>query len=253
MKLKGFSELSIDRIIQAAEDGLNTSFTGYTYQLPSYINRVYELEAQDGVRYIAKFYRPGRWNRRAIEDEHTFVFDCEEAEIPAIAPLQLANGETIGETDGIFYAIFPKRSGRAVDIESDRMFLRIGSLLGRIHAVAGKRKAEARIVCHPAESTALFVRKLLDGGFISRTHERAFEDVTGTILERITPLFENCGMTRIHGDCHRGNILDRKGERLHIIDFDDMMMGPPVQDLLLLLSRSCPQGSAGNRPNAERL
>jgi Ser/Thr protein kinase RdoA (MazF antagonist) len=40
---------------------------------------------------------------------------------------------------------------------------------------------------------------------------------------------------RIHGDCHRGNILDRLEEGLLLIDFDDMAMGPPVQDLWLLL------------------
>ncbi|MFA7231589.1 MAG: phosphotransferase, partial [Victivallaceae bacterium] len=39
----------------------------------------------------------------------------------------------------------------------------------------------------------------------------------------------------IHGDCHCGNILDRPDEGLMIIDFDDMMTGPPVQDLWLLL------------------
>ena len=40
---------------------------------------------------------------------------------------------------------------------------------------------------------------------------------------------------RIHGDCHRGNILDRLEQGLIVLDFDDMMMGPAVQDLWLLL------------------
>jgi Ser/Thr protein kinase RdoA (MazF antagonist) len=40
---------------------------------------------------------------------------------------------------------------------------------------------------------------------------------------------------RIHGDCHRGNIIDRTGLGLALIDFDDMMQGPPVQDLWLIL------------------
>jgi Ser/Thr protein kinase RdoA (MazF antagonist) len=34
---------------------------------------------------------------------------------------------------------------------------------------------------------------------------------------------------------HRANILERPGEGLMIIDFDDMMVGPPVQDLWLML------------------
>jgi Ser/Thr protein kinase RdoA (MazF antagonist) len=47
--------------------------------------------------------------------------------------------------------------------------------------------------------------------------------------------FEGIDMQRIHGDCHRGNILERPDEGLLVIDFDDMMTGPPVQDLWLLL------------------
>ena len=42
-------------------------------------------------------------------------------------------------------------------------------------------------------------------------------------------------MIRIHGDFHRANVLDRPGTGLMAIDFDDMVAGPPVQDLWLLL------------------
>ena len=42
-------------------------------------------------------------------------------------------------------------------------------------------------------------------------------------------------LIRIHGDCHNLNILDRPDEGLHLIDFDDMVVGPPVQDLWMLL------------------
>jgi Ser/Thr protein kinase RdoA (MazF antagonist) len=55
------------------------------------------------------------------------------------------------------------------------------------------------------------------------------------LLEAGTPLFSGLERIRIHGDCHRGNILDRLDEGLLLIDFDDMAMGPPVQDLWLLL------------------
>ncbi|HAH61806.1 MAG TPA: hypothetical protein DCL73_06890, partial [Treponema sp.] len=52
---------------------------------------------------------------------------------------------------------------------------------------------------------------------------------------------------RIHGDCHRGNILEQftspspssadteDSSIITLIDFDDMMTGPAVQDLWLLL------------------
>jgi Ser/Thr protein kinase RdoA (MazF antagonist) len=62
-----------------------------------------------------------------------------------------------------------------------------------------------------------------------------FEDLTSRIIENIQGLFDHAELIRIHGDCHRGNLLERPGEGLMAIDFDDMMMGPPMQDLWMLL------------------
>ena len=45
----------------------------------------------------------------------------------------------------------------------------------------------------------------------------------------------NAPSIRIHGDCHMGNVLWRD-DIAHFVDFDDCMMGPPVQDLWMLLS-----------------
>ena len=62
-----------------------------------------------------------------------------------------------------------------------------------------------------------------------------FKDVTSRIVEIAMREFEGVELQRIHGDCHRGNILERPGEGLMVIDFDDMVMGPAVQDIWLLL------------------
>jgi Ser/Thr protein kinase RdoA (MazF antagonist) len=40
---------------------------------------------------------------------------------------------------------------------------------------------------------------------------------------------------RIHGDCHRGNILTNSQEYF-LVDFDDVCMGPVIQDVWMLLS-----------------
>jgi len=44
---------------------------------------------------------------------------------------------------------------------------------------------------------------------------------------------------RLHGDCHLGNVLWRRdGEHStpHVVDLDDAMQGPAVQDLWMLVS-----------------
>ncbi len=101
-KLDGFESLTPDLFINAVESALETPMNGLLSPLPSYINRVYELQAMDETRVIAKFYRPGRWSIEALKDEHQFMADCAAEEIPVVLPLTLANGETIDEADGFY-------------------------------------------------------------------------------------------------------------------------------------------------------
>ena len=204
--------------------------------LPSYINRVYEFQAEDTTRYIAKFYRPGRWSREAIEDEHKFVFDCAETDIPVIAPLPSDSGETVFETEeGVCFAVFPKRFGRELELHNDENWLRLGSVIGRMHNVGNMRESNHRLKLHPETTTLNDINLLVEGGFVSKTFQDEFKKVCFSIYEEILPLFGDSEALRIHGDCHRGNILERPGEGIMIIDFDDMMVGPPVQDMWLLL------------------
>src|SRR5213593_2856547 len=66
-------------------------------------------------RLVVKFYRPGRWSRETILDEHAFLADLAAAEVPAVAPIDLGTGGTLSEIEGIYYAAFPKVRGRTLD------------------------------------------------------------------------------------------------------------------------------------------
>ena len=230
-----FDNLTPDRILDAVESGMDCELTGLTAPLPSYINRVYELQSVAGERVIAKFYRPGRWAKGALQDEHDFVFDCAIDEIPVVAPLELAKGGTIGEHDDILFSVFPKRSGREMDLHTDEGWRRLGSLVGRIHLAGSRREAGNRLRMHPETTTIPEIGMLLDGGFMSPHQTDRFKDVTSRIVEIALREFDGIDLQRIHGDCHRANILERPDEGLMVIDFDDMVMGPPVQDIWLLL------------------
>lgn len=234
-EVAGFAALTPDHLLHAVEEALQVPLTGLTAPLPSYINRVYELETIRGERLVAKFYRPGRWAREALEDEHQFVHDCLDDEIPVVAPLVLPNGETVADADGILFALFPKRSGREMTLHTPEDWRRLGMLVGRIHLSGSQQDAPHRLQLHPESTTIPEVQQLLDGGFISSGQADRFKEVTSRIIEMAMTAFEDVSFQRIHGDCHRGNILERTGEGLMVIDFDDMMMGPPVQDLWLLL------------------
>ena len=230
-----FEDLMPDVMLNAVEVATGRRMTGLAHPLPSYINRVYEVEDSSGERLIAKFYRPWRWSAEALQDEHDFVVECATDEISVIAPLVLPNGETLHEDGGIYFTIFPKKYGRNFEANRDEDWVRIGSLLGRVHVVGSRRDAKFRTDLHPLESTVEHVDQLLDNGIVTPAFEGAFEDITNSILDLIEDLFDDAEFIRIHGDCHGGNILDRLNEGIMIIDFDDMMVGPPVQDLWMLL------------------
>lgn len=237
--LSDFGELTPDVILHAVEGATGKELAGFTHPLNSYINRVYELMESDGTRFIGKFYRPGRWSREAIEEEHRFTIQCAEADIPVVPPVVLPNGSTLGETDdGILFAVFPKRRGREWEPVDDDAWQRLGTLVGRVHAVGAMESAPARTVLHPAESAADSIGELLDGDIVSSKHRAEFAEFAQAAQRALDEAFEGFDphdFLRIHGDCHQGNILHRPDEGLVVIDFDDMATGPAVQDLWMLL------------------
>jgi Ser/Thr protein kinase RdoA (MazF antagonist) len=70
-----FHCLTPDRIITLVEKGLDRRCTNLCRPLISYINRVCELEAEDGSGLVVKFYRPGRWSQAGLQDEHDFLLE----------------------------------------------------------------------------------------------------------------------------------------------------------------------------------
>ena len=230
-----FEKLTPDVMISAVEAAIGSKMAGLISPLPSYINRVYEMQAHDGTRLIAKFYRPGRWAYEALDQEHIFTADCAADEIPVIKPLTLQNNATLDTVEGIHFAVFPKRGGRDFEVNEDEDWIRIGRLVARIHIAGKQRTADARVRLHPENSTAADIRHLVEGGFVSQAEISDFKAVCMQIVDMSSNLFDGIENIRIHGDCHHGNILHRPGEGVMIIDFDDMMTGPPVQDIWLLL------------------
>jgi Ser/Thr protein kinase RdoA (MazF antagonist) len=243
MPTRTFDLLTPHVVQGAVESAFGLSLDGTLSVYPSYVNRVYGLVAGDGQPYVAKFYRPGRWGEEALLEEHRFVLDCAEAELPVAAPLPDLDGQTLasvtaddGESEETFdFALYPRKGGRSFDAESDPDWVRLGGLVGRLHAVGARRPAEHRLACTPQDSTERFLGELQSAGVVPPKLEGEFFELARQALARIAPLFAGAALQRIHGDCHRGNILDRPGEGLLLIDFDDMMRGPPVQDLWLLL------------------
>lgn len=239
-----FYDLTPDRILDAVEtSGLRC--TGRCLQLNSMENRVYEVEieadrpelhatAPERFR-VAKFYRPGRWTQSQIEAEHQFLLDLQAAEIPAIIPLHLNDGKTVGSMPdtGIFFAIFAKIGGRNPDELNELQLRSVGRLLARLHGVGALREAPERIRLDPETYGWDNLDWLLEMEVIPEEIEDRYAEVVEEIADRSFPWFEAASFQRIHGDAHLGNLL-WNDQGPFWVDFDDMVMGPPVQDLWLI-------------------
>ena len=227
-----FFSLTPDRVLDAVEVGGLRS-TGRCLPLRAFENRVYEVELEDESRLVVKFYRPGRWSRETILDEHAFLADLAEAEVPVVAPMDLGAGVTLNEIEGIYYAAFPRIRGRSLDELDAEHRRQIGRTLGRLHAVGAARPAPHR----PKVGVEYYIheplRILMEGDFIPGTLAPRYRDVALRIADLAAKPLAAARMQRIHGDLHWGNILwTRDGPVL--VDFDDSAMGPPMQDLWLL-------------------
>lgn len=230
-----FHGLTPDKVLTLAEKGLGIRCTNLCRPLNSYINRVFELEQEDGNGLVIKFYRPGRWSKSALLDEHTFLLELQALEIPVIAPLQMADGGTLGRYGKIYFACFPKCGGRSYDEYSEDQWLELGRLIGRVHAVGATHLPQDRITMVPGCSTRTQVDGLLAGDLIPAEMRTDFQKLTDSLIEEIQPLFDHTRMIRIHGDCHFSNLIYRPDQSFFIIDFDDMAVGPPIQDFWMLL------------------
>ncbi|ABA89843.1 protein serine/threonine kinase [Syntrophotalea carbinolica DSM 2380] len=208
-----------------------------TLALNSYENRVYQvgIEGQDPL--VAKFYRPERWTDIQIHEEHQFCFELIEHELPVVAPLVNAEGESLFSFGGFRFALYPRRGGHAPELDNPDNLLILGRLMGRIHAVGAVRPFEAR-PCLDSNSFGHDAVAVVSERYVPQEFKGHYDALTRDLLQGIEDILSRSGQVqyiRTHGDCHPGNILWRDGGP-HFVDFDDARMAPAVQDLWMMLS-----------------
>lgn len=230
-----WQELTHDNILNAAEKTLGEKMSNLLLKRNSYINRVYELEKHDSrERVIVKFYRPNRWTKEQILEEHNFLFELAEQEVSVIPPLNI-NGKTLFELSTVLCTLFPKKGGRAMDEFNKEGWEEIGRIIARIHLAGAKHKDSLRIAWKPSVATRHHLEVLYGTSFLLPNFEKSFKQAADLFLKKAEPLFNSREFILIHGDCHKGNLIHRPNEGIFIVDFDDICFGPPVQDLWLLL------------------
>jgi Ser/Thr protein kinase RdoA (MazF antagonist) len=246
------------RQVLDALDAVGLRGDGRLLQLNSYENRVFQVFLEDGRAVVAKFYRPGRWTDAQILEEHAFALELAAEEVPVVPPIVLAlaadpaplaaavslAGEppTLAHVDGHRVAVAMRCAGREPPLDDPQTLRRIGRFIGRLHAVGRRRPFVHRPQLSPAEDGARARDLLVHGGFVSDAERPAWRSVCDAALDAVGTAFARAGplaSLRLHGDCHIGNILWRPAEdggTPHMVDLDDAVQGPAVQDLWMLVS-----------------
>lgn len=232
-----FDTLQPELIIEAVESYGSLS-DGRILALNSYENRVYQVGIEDQTPVIVKFYRPDRWNNAAIQEEHDFSQELQEAEIPVVAPLK-HNDVSLGRHHDFYFAVFPRHGGRAPESDNVENLTWIGRFLGRIHAIGAKQPFLNRPTLTIQRNGQESFDYLMSHQCIPPHLEREYRDTVEQLLPQLNYRYEEFGQDcfiRLHGDCHLGNILWREDQGPHFVDLDDCCNGPAIQDLWMLLA-----------------
>ena len=248
-----YSNLDPQQVLDAL-DAVGLRGDGRVLQLNSYENRVFQVFLEDGSAVVAKFYRPGRWSDAQIVEEHAYALELAAAEVPVVPPLVLqpragvAGLRVLGDPPTLAcldtahgchrYAVARRCAGREPELEDPAALRQLGRFIGRLHAVGRRRPFEHRHHLNAHRDGRRALALLLDGGFVPDTERPAWQQAAERALDAVEAAFDAAAplaTLRLHGDCHLGNVLWRDGAP-HVVDLDDAMQGPAVQDLWMLVS-----------------
>jgi len=225
-------------IILDAVETFGLRCTGALLALNSYENRVYRVGIEDADPVVVKFYRPHRWTDAAILEEHAFTRMLADHEIPAVAPTVHADGRTLCEHVGFRFALFPWARGRAPELNTaaDRKLL--GRYMGRLHRLGQAESFQHRITLSIEEFGTSSVALIEKTDFVPKDLRDSYFRTTEMLLPLVKEVFaevSDVAWIRLHGDCHLGNVLWGVDGPI-LVDFDDCLAGPAMQDLWMLLS-----------------
>lgn len=235
MNQADFAALSPDRVMDAVES-LGYRCDARNLELNSFENRVYQIGIEEADPLIGKFYRPARWSDEQILEEHRLTLDLTAQDVSVVAPIQI-EGKTLFEHDSYRFALYPRRGGRAPNLDDLDNLETLGRHIGKIHAWSKSKHFEHRpeisVQTYAVESREF----LLTNDFLPADLLVAYSTLTEQLIVSLDEIFARSQVETfaLHGDCHMGNVLWRD-DTPHFVDFDDARNGPAIQDLWMMLS-----------------
>jgi Ser/Thr protein kinase RdoA (MazF antagonist) len=199
-------------------------------------------------RVVVKIYRPGRWNAAQIAREHGFLAELAAGGVPVASPLYLGRATalagapaSLGLSQGMFHAIWPARLGRIPDEFNPPLLEAFGRHLARLHQIGSRGQAPERARISADGLIREPLSWLEASGLVPAQVARRYRAAAELAADALDRSLAGLPVHRIHGDCHWGNLLARGG-KLCFLDFDDMAVGPAVQDLWMIAAATDEEG-----------
>lgn len=230
-----YDQLTMERVMDAIES-LGFTCDARILTLNSYENRVYQVGIESEQPIIAKFYRPDRWSQDAIQEEHDFLQELASKELPVVAPL-VHNQASLFQEGEFFFALFPRRGGHAPELSNEGDLQLLGRYLGRLHAQGEAQAFQHRPSIQGQRDLEAAARQVLEETLIPYHLMDDYRRIMDALITWFAQYFNTDTHLRIrlHGDLHPGNLLLRD-DTLYMVDFDDCLSGPAMQDIWMLLS-----------------
>lgn len=236
-----FSALSPNMVMSAAES-VDIWPAGEPFALNSYENRVLMFRDDDSRRWVIKFYRPERWSDAAIQEEHDFLQELEQAGVPVVPPWRNAEGQSLHRYQAFRFALFPQYAGQAPELDNPAHLYALGEVLGRLHKVSLRKTFKHRASLELASGIENAEQRVLESQWLNKFQRRAYSSAIQKLQRLLASrALDESTLIRCHGDCHLGNVLGRD-EQFSLVDFDDCLMAPAIQDIWMLLPTDEPNG-----------
>jgi Ser/Thr protein kinase RdoA (MazF antagonist) len=145
-------------------------------------------------------------------------------------------------------AVSLRCAGREPELDDPAVLGQIGRFIGRLHAVGRRQAFRHRAQLDPAHDAAQAIARLRSSDVVTPAERPAWDDAATRAAEAVARAFQSVqrsgplGSLRLHGDCHPGNVLwrhhpgaDGRAPGPHLVDLDDAVQGPAVQDLWMLV------------------
>jgi Ser/Thr protein kinase RdoA (MazF antagonist) len=233
-----FSTLIPDTILDAVEStGLWSD--SRIYSLNSYENRVYQIGIEGGSPVIAKFYRPDRWSKAQILEEHSLLLKLQVAGVPIVAPLAF-EGKSLFCHKGIYFCLSPRLIGQHPEADNLDQLYQLGELIGQVHKEMLAVPFSERISVSPLMQMDQATSQILSHNFLPEKlkplYKKQINKLRG-MSEASIKAYWPTQLRPVHGDSHRSNLMLHEGQ-FHLLDFDDCQNGIAVQDLWLHITQT---------------